>query len=75
MSYCILTANDLGTCIVIGAPDVSSDDIMDSWSVPCDVMPFRQLTIMMSAHLLSQVICVSPYSTHLHSPLGWWMTV
>eukprot|EP00957_Ditylum_brightwellii_P151768 11557083-Ditylum_brightwellii.AAC.1 len=31
MSYCILTANDLVTCVIIGAADISSDDITSSW--------------------------------------------
>eukprot|EP00957_Ditylum_brightwellii_P043704 3313477-Ditylum_brightwellii.AAC.1 len=62
MSYCILPANVLGTCVIIGAPDVSGDDVIDSWSVPFDVIPFWHLARVMSAHLQPQVFWVSPYS-------------
>eukprot|EP00957_Ditylum_brightwellii_P178804 13620567-Ditylum_brightwellii.AAC.1 len=60
MSYCILTSNVLGTCVVIDATDVSGDDVIDSWSVPCDVILIRLLARVTSAHLLFQVIWVSP---------------
>eukprot|EP00957_Ditylum_brightwellii_P173328 13196742-Ditylum_brightwellii.AAC.2 len=65
MGYCILTANVLGTCAIIGATDVSGDDVEDSLSVPCDAILIRLLVGVASAHLLFHVIWVSPYSTKI----------
>eukprot|EP00957_Ditylum_brightwellii_P154087 11726928-Ditylum_brightwellii.AAC.1 len=75
MSYCILTANVLGTCVAIAATDISGDEVMDSWFVLCDVILIWLLAGVTSAYLLFHVIWVSPYSTHPCSPLGQWMTV